>query len=81
MYLDSSMNIPRIMILEHLIPEFSSCTFRIGKYHRIIAAVGKHVIAQDTLSGGDEGIGIDESADFGGVISALEIIEPGLCGA
>ena len=44
-------------------------------------AVGKHVIAQDTLSGGDEGIGINESADFGIVISALEIIESGLCGA
>ena len=46
--------------------------------NRIIMAVGKHVIAQDTLSGGDEGIGINESADFGIVISALEIIESGL---
>jgi hypothetical protein len=46
-----------------------------------IPTIGKHVVAQQTLSGGDEGIGIDKSADFGVVISALEIVQSGLCGA
>ena len=44
---------------------------------RVIAAVGKHVIAQEALTGGDEGIGVEESAPGGVVITALEIIEPG----
>lgn len=29
------------------------------------------------MSGGDEGVGIDESAEFGIVIAALEVIEVG----
>jgi len=44
---------------------------------RIIQAVGKHVIAQVALTGGDEGIGVEESAPDGVVISALQIIQPG----
>ena len=39
-------------------------------------AIGKHVIAKDTLAGRGEGIGIDESADLGIVITGLEVIEP-----
>ena len=45
--------------------------------YRIIVAVGKHIIAQDTLAGGDEGIGVEEAALFGGVIAALEVIKFG----
>ena len=41
-------------------------------------AVGKHVIAQQALTGGGESVGIDESTDFRIVITGLEIVEPGL---
>ena len=41
-------------------------------------AVGKHVIAQQALTGGGESVGIDESAQLGIVITGLEIVEPGL---
>jgi hypothetical protein len=46
----------------------------------IITAVGKHVIAEDALAGGNEGIGVDEAADGGIVITALQIIEAGILG-
>ena len=48
------------------------------KIHRIIQTVGKHVIAQDALAGGGVGIGIDESAQFGIVVTGLEVVERGL---
>jgi hypothetical protein len=44
----------------------------------IIAAVGKHVIAQHALAGGYEGIGVEEAAQFGIIIAALQIIEPAI---
>ena len=37
--------------------------------------VGEHVIAEETLTGGDEGIGVDESTPSWVVISALEVIQ------
>ena len=46
--------------------------------YRIVFAIGKHVIAQDTLAGGGVGVGIEESADLGIVITGLEVVEPGL---
>ena len=46
--------------------------------YRIIQAIGKHVITQNTLSGAGVGIRIDESAQFGIVIARLEIVERGL---
>jgi len=46
--------------------------------NRIIQAVGKHIIAQDALSGRNERICIDESAHLGIVISGLEVVECGL---
>ena len=45
----------------------------------IIQAIGKHIIAQQTLSGAGECIGIKESTDFRIVITGLEVIEVGLC--
>ena len=39
--------------------------------NRIVAAVCKHVIAQQTLAGGDEGIRVEEPAPLGVVITAL----------
>ena len=46
--------------------------------YRIVPAVGKHIVAQDPLSGACVGIRVQESASCGIVISGLQIIEPGL---
>jgi hypothetical protein len=53
----------------------------IKKVYRIIAAIGKHVIAEDTLSGRCKCIGVEEAADLGVVITGLQVIEPGILGA
>ena len=45
---------------------------------RIIPAIGKHIVAEEALAGGNEDVGIDESADFGIVITGLEVIESSL---
>ena len=50
---------------------------RVTTIHRVIKAIGKHVIAEDTLAGRSEGVGIQESAHFWVIIFALEIIQPG----
>ena len=52
----------------------------IATAYRIVAAVSEHVVAQQALAGGDEGIGVDKSADGGVVITALQIIEAGILG-
>ena len=44
----------------------------------IVPAIGKHVIAEEALAGGDEGVGVDKSADGGVVITALQVIEAGI---
>ena len=44
---------------------------------RIIGAVGEHVVTQHARAGGDKGVGVEEAAPGGVVITALEIIEPG----
>ena len=46
----------------------------------VIPTIGKHVIAENTLAGGNEGVGVDEAGDFGVVISGLQVIEPGILG-
>ena len=43
--------------------------------YRIIITIGKHVIAQEALAGGGEGIGVEEAAQRGVVIAALEVIK------
>ena len=45
--------------------------------HWIVQTIGEHIIAQNALAGGCEGIGIDEAAEFGIVIAVLEVIEFG----
>lgn len=45
--------------------------------NRIITAIGKHIIAQQALAGGGEGIGIDESAEAGDVVAGLEVVQAG----
>ena len=45
---------------------------------RIISTIGKHIVAQNALAGGSVGVGIDKSAQFGVVITGLEVVELGL---
>ena len=40
-------------------------------FHGIIPAIGKHIIAEDTLACSGVGIGIEESAQFGIAITGL----------
>ena len=46
----------------------------------IISAVGKHVIAEDALAGRNKYVGIDESTNLRIVITALQVIQPGILG-
>ena len=48
--------------------------------NRIIATVCKHIVAQEILTSRSKGIRIDETADAGIVITALEVVEPGFSG-
>ena len=45
----------------------------------IIATICKHVITQQALACGDIDIRIEETANCGIIISALEVIQPGIC--
>ena len=47
---------------------------------RIIPTVGKHVVSEETLAGGNEGVCIDESAPLGVIVAGLEVIQPGVYG-
>ena len=44
----------------------------------VIVAISKHVIAKETLAGGGIGVGVDEAAGSGVVITGLQIVQPGL---
>jgi hypothetical protein len=46
--------------------------------HRIIIAIGKRVVANNTLSGTGIPIRIDKPTPCGVIIPALEVIQPGL---
>ena len=52
-------------------------TGTIHKNHRVVQTVGKHIIAQDALTSRNNRIRIDESAQFGIVITGLEVVEGG----
>ena len=43
--------------------------------NRIIPAIREHVVADDTLAGGDECVRVDESADLGVVVAAVQVIQ------
>ena len=43
--------------------------------NRTIPAIGKHIIAKDALASGSVGIGVDESAQVGIVVTGLQIEE------
>ena len=62
------------------VPSMETCATGIAAICRVIQAICKHVITKDTLTDENEGIGVDESADSRGVITALQIIEPGILG-
>ena len=53
-------------------------TKRVFEANRVIQAVSKHVIAQNTLAGGCVGVGINKPAYLGIVITGLEVVELGL---
>ena len=50
-------------------------TRRITENDWIIIAVGKHIVAQDALAGGGEGVGIEEAGGGGVVVAGMEVIE------
>jgi hypothetical protein len=59
----------------------NECVARgVASADRVIATIGKHVITQHALAGGDEGVSIDETANLWIIITALQIIEPGILG-
>ena len=50
---------------------------RIRGNHRVIIAICKHIVPQDALTSGGEGISVQESSHDGVIISALQVIEAG----
>ena len=52
-------------------------TFRIIMNGRYIIAVCKHIAANETKTCRGKGVCIDESADAGIVVTALQVVEPG----
>ena len=56
-------------------PKFTACIFSTD---RVISTIGKHIVSGQSLPCGGVIIRIDESSQFGIVISALEVIESGL---
>ena len=73
------MYIARLVILKKIIPNMGRSIW-VLTIHRVVATVGKHVIAQQTLSGRSESIGVEESTCFGVVITALAVVKPGFVG-
>ena len=54
---------------------------RVAIVCRIIIAIGKHIVAEDSTSRRNVSIRIDEPTPARVIISALEVIQPGLYGA
>ena len=52
----------------------------IGVVDRIVVAIHKHIASDKPLPGACEAVGIDEAADVGVVVAALQIIESRLLG-
>jgi uncharacterized protein (DUF849 family) len=57
------------------IDHFRDATAVVHHTNWSVVAIGKHVIAQDALAGGGVGVGIDEPAQFGIIITGLEVVE------
>ena len=69
------VDITRAMIFEKRSPKSPLVSAWVNTVSRIIAAIGKHVIAKDTFACRNKGVGVDEAADSGVVITALQVIE------
>ena len=63
--------IQRMVILISICNTYVIRTRCIFSLHRIIPAIGEHVVTQDALTGGNKSVRIEESADFGVVITGL----------
>ena len=57
-----------------------STSTRIVVHDWITVTIRKHIASQEALTRRSKGIRIDESANTGIVISALQIVEPGFSG-
>ena len=67
-------------VFTFLIALVIQCAGNIDPAHRIIPAVGEHVITEDTLASGDECVCVDEAAPLGVVKTGLQVIQPGFLG-
>ena len=52
-----------------------TCAARVATIYRAVKAIDKHIVSEKPLSCRSGGIGVDESAPGGIVITALEIIQ------
>ena len=48
--------------------------------YRVVVTIRKHIVTQEILTRGGEGIRINESAGAGVVVSRLQVVEPGFSG-
>ena len=48
---------------------------RINIHNWVIVAVCEHIIAEGALAGGNEGVGVEEAAPGGVVITGLQVVE------
>ena len=46
--------------------------------HRIVPAVGEHIVTQETLTSRNIAVRVDETAGGGVVVAGLEVVESGL---
>ena len=70
-----------VIVQIQVVQPFAVGTADINSIDRIAAAIRKEIVALQTCIGVIHNIRIEESADFGIIISGQQIIEPGLCGA
>ena len=56
-----------------------SSAFAVGISNRVVIAIREHVATEDALTGGCEGVRVDEAMDDWVVITALEVIPSRFC--
>ena len=49
----------------------AACPARVYTVHRVVIAVGIHIVPHDALTGADKPISVDEALDLGVVVPAL----------
>ena len=50
----------------------------VREIHRVIQTIREHVVSQEALTGGDEGVGVEEAAPGGVVVAGLQVVQAGL---